>query len=283
MIAEMQAMKRRLRNLFLPLAGQPHPARLPDPATPVAFRCNICSTPSTVPISSLTREAPTCSGCGSTVRMRSIVRVLSMELYGRSLAIDEFPVRKDITGLGLSDWPVYGDRLATKLGYVNTFLEREPQLDIRDLGDRSIDPVDFLISTDVFEHVAPPVGRAFDNARRLLKTGGVLIFSVPYVTEPGAGTREHFPELHDFEIVENNGLRTLRNVTVDGRTQLFTDLVFHGGEGLTLEMRLFSEASLRHELARAGFRDIHFHADEDLKYGVRWPVQLSLVLSARAH
>jgi SAM-dependent methyltransferase len=282
MISQIEAMTRRLRNLLLPLVGPPRAAESVANDMPVSFRCNICSAISTVPMSRLTREEMTCHGCGSTVRMRSIVHVLSTELFGRSLMIDNFPVRKDITGIGLSDWDVYADRLAKKLSYTNTFLEQEPRLDIRNLSGTLIEPVDFLISTDVFEHVAPPVAIAFDNARRLLKQGGLLVFSVPYVNDPGSTTREHFPELHDFEIVERNGARTLRNTTIDGRQQVFTDLVFHGGGGLTLEMRLFSEHSMRTDLNRAGFRDLRFYANDELAYGIRWPIPTSLVLSARA-
>jgi SAM-dependent methyltransferase len=214
--------------------------------------------------------------------MRSVIHVLSTELLGASMPIDNFPHRTDISGLGLSDWEEYADRLAQKFAYTNTFLDREPVLDIRDLGDTHWAPGDFLIASDVFEHVAPPVSMAFDNARRLLKPGGIFVFSVPYAREPGAVTREHFPELHDFAIVERDGHRELVNTTVDGRTQVFEDLVFHGGDGLTLEMRLFSEESLRVELGRAGFHRVRFFSEPVLAYGVCWPRNDSFVLSARA-
>ena len=35
------------------------------------------------------------------------------------------------------------------------------------------------------------------------------------------------------------------NWTADGRIETFDDLVFHGGPGSTLEMRVFSEDALR--------------------------------------
>ena len=59
---------------------------------------------------------------------------------------------------------------------------------------------DFIIASDVFEHIAPPVSRAFVNARRLLKPGGVMIFSVPFSLE--ADTVERFPELFDYRLLE---------------------------------------------------------------------------------
>ena len=43
----------------------------------------------------LAREEVSCS-CGSTVRVRSIAHVLSLELFGESLAISEMPFRPDL-------------------------------------------------------------------------------------------------------------------------------------------------------------------------------------------
>ncbi len=48
----------------------------------------------------------------------------------------------------------------------------------------------------------------------------------------------------------------LINRTVDGRVQEFTDLVFHGGPGETLEMRLFSLPEMIGIMESAGFVDI---------------------------
>ena len=42
-------------------------------------------------------------------------------------------------------------------------------------------------------------------------------------------TDEHFPEIHDYEIRQTDDGYVLINRTADGRTQDFTDLVFHGG------------------------------------------------------
>jgi hypothetical protein len=39
--------------------------------------------------------------CKSTVRARSIVHLLSIALFGHSLILRDFPVRKDIKGIGL--------------------------------------------------------------------------------------------------------------------------------------------------------------------------------------
>ena len=44
-----------------------------------------------------------------------------------------------------------------------------------------------------------------------------------------AETIEHFPELHQFTIVERDGSYELNNVTKSGVKQTFRNLVFHGG------------------------------------------------------
>jgi SAM-dependent methyltransferase len=215
--------------------------------------------------------------------MRAIVHLLSRALFGRSLSLPEFPVDKQLTGVGLSDWEVYADQLAAKLDYRNTYLDRDPKLDITRIDPSLERSLDFLISTDVFEHVQPPVSVAFENACRLLKPGGCLIFTVPYTNEPGTRTVEHFPDLYDFELQTAPGQPArLRNRTRDGQEQVFDDLVFHGGGGLTLEMRVFTEESLLQELARAGFEDVRICREQDLEHGIYWSCDWSLPLVARS-
>jgi SAM-dependent methyltransferase len=128
--------------------------------------------------------------------------------------------------------------------------------------------------------VAPPVGRAFANARRLLKPGGVLIFSVPFSL--AADTVEHFPALHDYRLIETGGSWRLENRTVDGREEVFTDLVFHGGPGTTLEMRLFSRAGLEREFAAAGFARMRIADEPCPEHGIVWPEPWSVPMVAYA-
>jgi SAM-dependent methyltransferase len=224
-----------------PLGQNLSPAEA-DPT--IEFRCNICGKTSQTPLSVVNnREAPSCTHCYSSLRMRSVVRALSLALFGESLAIPEFPKDKNILGLGMSDWEGYALPLAEKLGYTNTFYHENPRLDIMNLSGWPENNYDFVISSDVFEHIPPPVSIAFENVCQLLKPGGVFIFTVPF-TKTGI-TQEYFPELHDYRIVTTeDGKRILVNCTRDGREQAFDNLVFHGGDGFTLEMRLFSEPCL---------------------------------------
>lgn len=202
------------------------------------------------------------------------------ELFGRSIALPDLPRHKDIVGIGLSDAKPYARRLAAALDYSNTFYHRKPRLDISNVPAERTGLYDFIIASDVFEHVAPPVSRAFANARRLLKPGGVLIFTVPFTEAPD--TIEHFPDLHDYRLLKTNSGWTLENRTADGRMQTYGDLVFHGGPGSTLEMRLFSRAGLEREFAAAGFARMRVAAEPCPEHGIVWPEPWAVPMVAYA-
>jgi len=269
-------------------AGSRHGEVLPadtDPATLapgaiVPFRCNLCGTFNRVPFARLAREIRSCAGCGSTVRFRAMAHLLITELLGRPAALPDLPRRKDLAGIGLSDDPCYARPLARKLAYTNTWFHRKPRLDIANAPTEWSGRFDFLLASDVFEHVVPPVATAFAHARRILKPGGVLVCTVPFSLD--ADTVEHFPELHDFRIVEEHGTWVLHNRTTDGRAQTFDHLVFHGGPGSTLEMRVFSLAGLEHAFAAAGFRRVRIGAEPYMPFGIVWPDPWSVPLVAYA-
>jgi SAM-dependent methyltransferase len=245
------------------------------------YVCNICGSANSTPIAQLGRESPDCVGCGSYLRTRAVIALLSRELFGEVLPIARFPTSPRKVGIGLSDWEPYARRLAMRMDYTNTFLHQEPFLDITEIPDAQAGSCDFLLSTDVFEHVVPPVNRAFSGARKLLRPGGVLILTVPYSTD--AETVEHFPDLHDWALDQGAGGEwVLRNRTPDGLRQEFRDLVFHGGPGTTLEMRLFSEAALIRELEGAGFTSIRIAGDPIPEAGIIWPHPWSLPIVAIA-
>jgi len=265
---------RRWRN-----GGGGDPAHI-APGARVPFLCNLCGTPNAGTLAHLSREAPTCTHCGSTVRFRAMAYLVTVEVLGRPAIMANVTPDKSIRGVGLSDAENYARPLAAKFDYQNTFYHAEPHLDITADDGARAGRYDFIVASDVFEHVTPPVSRAFVNARRMLKPGGKLVFTVPFV--PDGETREHFPDLFDWSLDERDGRYTLVNRTRDGRTQTFTDLVFHGGPGSTLEMRLFSRASLEREFAAAGFSRMRIANEPWLPFGIHWPEPWSVPMVAYA-
>ena len=247
----------------------------------IDFICNICSQNNSCKFTDLGRETASCSHCHSTVRMRSVIHCLSLGLFGVSVALPFFPVLKKVKGIGMSDWDVYANLLANRLDYTNTYYHTEPLLDIMNISKDIEKTLDFVISTDVFEHVLSPVSTAFENTRSLLKPGGLFVLTVPYSLK-GEQTTEHFKDLNKFEIVQNNSEYMLRNITSDNRVVEYNNLIFHGGPGQTLEMRVFCEKALISELENAGFRDIKIHGEPFLRFGIQQPETWSLPITARA-
>jgi SAM-dependent methyltransferase len=242
----------------------------------VSFICNICGRENTV--ETLTHEASSCAGCDSNVRLRALVYLLSIELFGQGLLLPEFPCLRAIRGLGLSDQLSYATILAGKFDYTNTFYDREPRIDITEPHPDRHGTYDFILSSDVFEHIGVPVERAFEEVYKLLKPHGVLCLTVPFSLKDQ--TVEHFPDLHEYAIVSLSGAPVLINRTKDGTLQVRDDLVFHGGAGATLEMRLFSRRDLERKLSAAGFETIVFQTEAVPRFGIAYEGAWSLPLVA---
>ena len=232
------------------------------------FICNICGQHAGLNLPKLHRESISCLNCGSSLRFRTVIHLLSVELFGKSISIPEFPVRRNIKGIGMSDWFGYANKLSEKLDYKNTFYDREPHLDITNINPEMESSLDFLITSDVYEHVVPPVSLAFENAYRLLKPGGFLIFTVPY--KKYGITEEFFPNLYDFQIKKDGESPVLLNTTKEGHKEVFKNLEFHHGRGPTLTMRLFSEQSLLEEFNRAGFSQVKIANEPCFEHGIYW-------------
>lgn len=231
-----------------------------------AFVCNICGGRNVFDTDmDLDRERPSCT-CGSNVRFRWIVHQISLSVFGQSLPLAEFPVRKDIRGIGLSDAPLYASALAQKFDFVNTRYDAEPFFDIADPDCGEAGSLDFIVASEVFEHITPPVQPAFDNLFRLLKPNGFVVFSTPWA--PDGDTREHFPNLHDWALAKLKEEFVLVNKTLDGDLEVFDRLCFHGGPGQTLEMRLFSRPALEEHFRLSGFSSVEFATSSALEYGI---------------
>lgn len=258
-----------------------------DSATPpdggaapsIDFVCNICGLANRVPLSRIDREVGSCNGCESTVRTRAVAHMISREMFGIDLAIPDFPQLRGIRGMGISDSPDYAGQLASKFTYRNTYYHKEPRFDILNVPEYEWGTYDFVIASEVFEHVAPPVNVPFEHAWRLLKPGGLFFFTVPYTL--AGKTTEHFPDLHDHRVVEFGGSYVMVNRTRDGRIQVFDDLVFHGGGGSTLELRVFTEGDLRKLMSGAGFTAVEIYGGNYEPFGIVRTENWSLPMTAR--
>jgi len=251
----------------------------PSAGNSVAFVCNLCNASNSVAPERLAREVSSCSACGSTVRFRTIAWLVAREVLGEERGLPDLPHRPDLVGIGLSDAQSYAVPLGRAFTYTNTFYDSEPRLDITAVPDALAGRHDFVIASDVFEHVAPPIARAFHGARRLLKPNGVFIMTVPFSYEPE--TTEHFPDLHDYRIVRTGDGKRLHNTTRDGRSQVFENLIFHGGVGATLEMRVFSKPALERTLQEAGFSRIDFVDEPCPRFGIVRPEPSGVPIVAR--
>ncbi len=243
------------------------------------FTCNVCGASCTRPEGALGRESAYCASCGSSMRVRSAAALLSTEIFGVPMALPEFPVLKGIRGIGMSDSPELASRLAEKFDYTNTFYHQAPYFDATKPDPQDRGRFDFIFSSEVMEHVLPPVERAFASLAGLLKADGVLVMTTPYRIQ--GKTEEHFPELYEYTLASPGGHTVLINRRRDGQVEIFQDLVFHGGHGSTLEARIFSEESLRELLCGAGFRSVYIATESFPEFGIEHSESWSLPIAAR--
>ncbi|HVW10277.1 MAG TPA: methyltransferase domain-containing protein [Bryobacteraceae bacterium] len=194
------------------------------------FTCNVCGLPDNelLPAHHEDPELPSCTSCGSNVRFRWLVDRLGRELLGRRTLLPYFPVDGAIRGLGLTDPFCIARPLADRFTYLNTFFDTEPRFDIRS-GDSPLGELDFLIASEVFEHIEPPVSVAFHNAARLLKPGGIFLLTTPWIWD--GSERDVLPELYDWRLDYAGGSCSIMNRTRDGEVEWHRDLRADGGPG----------------------------------------------------
>ena len=167
---------------------------------------------------------------GFNSRFRAVCYVFCKLFYGECKIISSLETNKDLKGIGMSDsnWACIFEQ---KFNYVNTFYHTSPYLDIYNNEHvKNYYELDFICSSDVFEHIDPfpSIQHAFNNLHKMLKCGGFLIFSVPYTN---CDHKEHFPNLYNYKIANENDKYILHNITIDNKIETFDNLCFHGGPG----------------------------------------------------
>jgi SAM-dependent methyltransferase len=243
----------------------------------IEFICNVCGSRNHIADAEFATEPASCA-CGSNVRTRALIHLLSMELFGRSLMLADFPRLKSIRALGMSDKPCYASLLQEKFDYQNTFYDREPRVDFSNPPTSLYGTLDFVLSADVLEHVAPPVETTLTEVFRLLKPHGFLVATVP--CSAGEILREHYPDLYQYRILPLGGTPVLVNRRRDGQLEVTDELAFHGGVGATLEMRQFTVAALHQKLLATGFTDTRFFNENVPEFGILFDHDVSQPLIA---
>lgn len=165
--------------------------------------------------------------------MRWLIHRLSLELFGRSLPVFEFPRKPNVTALGLSDHGLVADCLVAdclkdRFSYLNTYYDHAPHFDLR-FDDSPIGSLDFLIASEVFEHIEPPVGDAFRNSARILKPSGILLLTVSWICD--GNPEEALPVFHDWKLVPEGSRWVIVNRTPAADIERYCGPVFDGGPG----------------------------------------------------
>jgi SAM-dependent methyltransferase len=244
------------------------------------FTCNICGADNVARYAERHREGLPCGNCNSCARFRGIVKAVQTYVLqaGRGTPLASQAPMPLLRGIGMSDSDTYAAELARICDYSNTYYHTEPFLDITDeRSSANYEGLDFVISSDVLEHVSAPVSNALSNIYSMLKNGGHFILSVPYLE--GYETIEHFPHLAEYSIVKSGSDFILINYRADNLTEFHRNLTFHGGPGSVLEMRIFGEGDLVSMLRHVGFEEIRFLEPNDYAIGYSWDAHVESALA----
>lgn len=229
------------------------------------FFCTACFRPSKTLTGTFGREGANCIWCKATSRDRAMLLNIHLAFLSQFVKNPRSAPRI----LGVSDGLLMEKTLKKiyKSRYKNYHYHQEPRLDISRVPLDLLGSADIISCTEVLEHVSPPIRNAFLGLRSILKSKGVLVLSVPHTDHTGTHV-EHFPIMKESQLLLDGSPRLIGTLE-DGEKLEFTDLIFHGGVGSTLEYRVFSFNSLRQHLLDAGFPHIKQNRNWKL-LGIVW-------------
>lgn len=175
--------------------------------------------------------------------------VATLEGLGYPREIMPYDLRADWSriGVGISDDFLLAQRLSQLFFYTNSFYHQFPLIDITDPPPETHGHFEFVVCSDVLEHVPPPVDLALVGIQKMLKPGGFAVLTVPCHGEPV--TREFYPDLSSWTL-EGGALRW---VNTAGVSHVDTSPEMHGGAGQTLAFRYWSRTDLTNRSLAAGF------------------------------
>lgn len=242
---------------FMSLQGLPH-----------VDTCSICA--KVLFFKTMSREGVLCKRCGSYWRTRSVIDAIKLRLgYDRRVCFRDINPDFSIYSLGMTDDISITTTLPTKFMHVNSFYNQFPKIDLLNLNKESESSFDIVICTDIFEHIPNNIEKAFINLYKLIKKNGLLIFSVPLIrvkeglyelnSDPNKSElnqihQEYYPGMVKWD--HNKKDNSIRWQDSNDKIYVDTEPEFHGGAGLTLTFRLFSNESVISFLHSVGFRDV---------------------------
>jgi SAM-dependent methyltransferase len=164
---------------------------------------------------------------------------------GKSLAPD-----LSRSGIGIGDDWRLARLLHQHFAYTNSHLDRFPVLDLCQIPDHTRSSVEFVVCSDVLEHVRPPLSEALNGLYSLVKPGGFAVVTVPlHSTQDEA---ELYKDLVSYEFAN----KTLLWKDSMGHDHADSNPTLHEGEGLVLVFRTFSHRSIVSCLLQAGFASV---------------------------
>ena len=208
--------------------------------------CAICG--AVVKFVAASTEEQSCDQCGATLRAQMIFHAILLGL-GYPLSVSGASISPDLSrvGLGISDdWKI-ATALARLFQYTNSYLHQFPTVDLLSPPQECFEYFEFISCSDVLEHTQPPRERPLRGMYNMLKPGGFVVISVPL--RLGVDFKEFYPGLVDWEVRDNSVIWR----DSESRSHQDDSPEFHGGQGLTLAFRQWTEETLIDDLKTIGF------------------------------
>ena len=193
------------------------------------------------------REASCCISCGSTWRARAVTLATITGLGYEPTPLSRINSDWSRIGLGISDDINVSSRLSGKFFYSNSYFDTFPNLDLRKVPEVAKAKFEFVICSDVLEHIDTDLELAVSGLKNLLNENGFAVISVP--VDGDHGHLEFYPGLISFSIKDDivtwNDQNNMPHKDIDPE--------FHGGRGQNLAFRKFSDNTIEDLLLKCGF------------------------------
>ena len=205
------------------------------------------------------REGAFCGTCGATWRHRAILLAV---LVGLGYPPEPLAAQESnwaLRGIGISDATEVASVLSAHFDYVNTWYDRFPTVDLRQVPDELRKSLDFVTCSEVLEHVPPPVDPALRGLAELLQPGGFAVITVPRASQ--STTIELYPGLAEYRVAFDRVIW----VDSEGLTRIDPSPEFHLGQGETLAFRKWNFEDLVARLGLLGFsQPLHLPWSDEL-------------------